>query len=152
MERRKRFTTAPSSKIQNVLDQIKRELKDSILPVSFHDLNSFERKLIHRHFDHNSEIVTKTYRHDEDYELKVYPVGNLKRYAHEKASEAVEKGERIVLPHMGNYERFIIHDTLKSNEAVKSESYGEGDERHIEIEPEMFGRGLKKIIRKIRLF
>ncbi len=154
MERRRNFSNSKgqSKKIQELLERIRRELQDSISPISFNSLNSFERKQIHRHFDHNSNFVTKTYRHGEEYELRVYPVGNLKRYAQEKADQAVEKGEKVVLPHMGNYERFIIHDTLKSIETVKSESYGEGEERHIEIEPEMFGRGLKKIIKKIRLF
>jgi predicted RNA-binding protein Jag len=127
-------------------------LENSIEPVSLFQLNSFERKLIHRHFDHNPAIVTKTYRQGDEFELRVYPISNLKKYAAEKAEEAVRTGQTIVLPHMGDYERFIIHDSLKDKEKIKSVSYGEGGDRHIEIEPDIFGRKLKKIIKKIRLF
>jgi len=53
---------------------------------------------------------------------------------------------------MSSYERFVIHEALKDNDALKVESFGEGVERHIVIEPNLFGRGLKKIIKKIKLF
>jgi predicted RNA-binding protein Jag len=79
-------------------------------------------------------------------------VGNLRRYAQQKAEQAIRTGERVVLPHMNDYERFIVHDALKDLTSVKSASYGEGENRHIEIEPDLFGRGLKRIIKKIRLF
>lgn len=140
-------------KIEGLVRKIRRELADSIEPIIIPELNAYERKLIHRQFDNNSEIVTKTYRlGEEDYELRVYPVGNLKRYAQKKAEEAIEKREKVALPHMSNYERFIIHDYLKTLDTVKTTSVGEGDDRHIEIEPEVFGRSLKRFIRKIKLF
>ena len=139
-------------KIDGLVSRIREELVDSIEPITIPELNAYERKLVHRQFDNNSEIVTKTYRlEDEAYELRVYPVGNLKRYAQEKADEAVESRQKVVLPHMSNYERFIIHDYLKTLESVKTSSQGEGEDRHIEIEPEVFGRGLRRFIRKIRL-
>lgn len=139
-------------KIDNLVRRIKRELADSIEPIVIPELNAFERKQIHRQFDHNSEIVTKTYRVADDvYEMRVYPVGNLKKFAQKKANEAVETRKTVVLQHMSNYERFVIHETLKSISTVKSVSYGEGENRHIEIEPEVFGRGLKRIIKKIKL-
>ena len=141
----------PDSKVDNLIKKIKTQLTDSLDPVSLDNLNSFERKIIHRHFDHNPNYATRTYRHGEDYELRVYPVGNLRKFAHEKADEAITKGEKVILPHMNDYERFVIHDALKDNEAIKSSSFGEGDERHIELEPEMFGRGLKRIMKKIKL-
>jgi len=140
-------------KIDGLIRRIGEELADSIEPITIPDLNAFERKLIHRQFDNNSQIITKTYRlGEEEYELRVYPVGNLKRYAQQKAEEAMQTRKKVVLPHMSSYERFIIHDYLKTLETVKTSSVGEDDDRHIEIEAEMFGRGLKRFIRKIKLF
>ncbi len=151
--RTERFSSRrPSGKIRELIDKIQHDLVGSLKPVSLYQLNSFERKQIHRFFDNKADYVTKTYRQGEDYELRVYPVGNLKRYAEEKAEEAIKTGKKVVMPHMSSYERFIVHETLKSNEAVKSASFGEGEDRHIEIEPEIFGRGLRRIIRKIKLF
>lgn len=139
-------------KIESLIRKIREELSDSIEPVSIPDLNAFERKLIHRQFDNNSEIVTKTYRLGEkEYELRVYPIGNLKRYAQKKADEAVATREKVILPHMSSYERFIVHDYLKTLDTVKTVSVGEDDDRHIEIEPAVFGRSLKRFIRRIRL-
>ena len=69
-----------------------------------------------------------------------------------KADEAVAARQKVVLPHMSNYERFVVHDYLKDLDTIKTASVGEDDDRHIEIEPEVFGRGLKRIIKKIKLF
>jgi predicted RNA-binding protein Jag len=152
---RERYSQHPRvsrGKIDHLLEKLKHDLENSLEPVSIFKLNAFERKLIHRQFDHDPNFVTKTYRNGEDFELKVYPVGNLKKFAEQKAQEAITSGQKVVLPHMSNYARYVIHDTLKALETVKSASYGEGEERHIEIEPEVYGRGLRKIIKKIRLF
>lgn len=138
--------------IERLIQKAIHDLDNSLEPVSLEKLNAFERKLVHRQFDHDPNFVTKTYRNEEEFELKIYPVGNLRKYAEKKAEEAVETGQKIVLPHMSSYARYVIHDTLKDIETVKSASYGEGEERHIEIEPEVYGRGLKRIIKKIRLF
>lgn len=141
-----------SEKIEELIRQIKEELCDSIEPISLTDLNAFERRQIHRQFDRSTEIATKTYRVGEDaHELRIYPVGNLRRFAQKMADRAVETREKVVLPHMSSYERFVVHEYLKTLDTVKTCSHGEGDDRHIEIEPEVFGRGLKKLIRKIRL-
>lgn len=140
-------------KIDSLVKRIKAELVDSIDPIVIPELNAFERKLVHREFDNNAEIVTKTYRlGDNDYELRVYPIGNLKRYAQKKADEAVQTREKVVLPHMSNYERFVIHDYLKGIDTIKTTSIGEDEDRHIIIEPAVFGRGLRRIIKKIKLF
>lgn len=153
MERRRPRRPRPESgKIDRLLKKVREELSNSIEPISLSNLNSFERKLVHRAFDHNPEIVTKTYRSGEDYELRIYPVGNLKRFADSKAEEAIATREPVSLPHMSSYERFIIHDYLKTRDEIKSTSVGEGEDRHIVIEPNIFGRGLKKMIRKIRFF
>lgn len=158
MERRKRKpgyrkfkNRRDDSKINELIKKIQNELDGSIVPITLSELNSFERKLVHRHFDHDPNIVTKTYRHGDIHELKIYPVGNLRKYAREKADQAIEQGETVVLPHMSSYERFIIHDVLKDNELITSESHGEGQERHVQIKPDLFGRGLKKIFKKIKL-
>jgi predicted RNA-binding protein Jag len=140
-------------KIEALIKRIKQELVESIEPIVIPELNAFERKLIHRQFDNNPEIVTKTYRLGEnDYELRVYPVGNLKRYAQKKADEAVETRDKVVLPNMSSYERFVVHDYLKDIDTVSTVSEGEEDDRHIVIQPEVFGRGLRRIIKKIKLF
>ena len=96
--RDKRYPRAgKNEKIDNLIVKIKQELQNSIEPISLSDLNSYERKLIHRHFDHNPNIVTKTYRHGEDYELRIYPIGNLRNFARQKADEAKsEQGEKEV--------------------------------------------------------
>jgi hypothetical protein len=52
---------------------------------------------------------------------------------------------------MSSYERFIVHNVLKEIDSIESSSVGEGAERHVEIQPQKFGRGLKKIIKKIKL-
>jgi len=97
--------------------------------------------------------VTKTYKiTEEEHELRLYPVANLRRHAEKKAEEATKTGQKVVLPPMSSYERFVIHEALKGNEAIKTHSDGEGEERHVVLEPELFGRGLKKIIKKIKLF
>lgn len=140
------------SKIDRMIEKIKREIYTTIDPICLKNLNAFERKIIHRHFDNNPNVSTRTYRDGEEFELRIYPVGNLKKFAQEKAQQAIESGEKVVLPPMSSYERFIIHDALKDHNDIKSASFGEGHERHIEIEPDIFGRGLKKIIKKIRLF
>lgn len=150
-QRDRRNDNNNNAKVNQILSDVKKQLEGTLEPVSIPGLNSFERKLVHRHFDHNPNVVTKTYRKGEDYEIKVYPVGNLIKFAQEKAQEVINTRKKVVLPHMSSYARYVVHDALKSFDAVKSQSFGEGSERHIEIEPELFGRGLKRIIKKIKL-
>ncbi len=138
-------------KINALVKQVLKEVDDSLEPASLTNLNAFERKLVHRQFDNNPDLVTKTYRKGEEYELKIYPVGNIRKYAQSKAEEALHTRKKVVLPHMSSYQRFVIHDTLKEMDTIKAESFGEGEERHIEITPEAYGRGLKRIIKKIKL-
>lgn len=139
-------------KIDRIIIDIQRKLRDNISPIELKDLSPFERKRIHAFFDNKPEFKTRTYRDDADgYIFRVYPVGNLKKFADEKVNEALEKRETIKLPPMGNFERFIIHDHLKDLEDIETTSQGENEERHIEIVPKKFGRTLKKIIKKIKL-
>jgi predicted RNA-binding protein Jag len=84
--------------------------------------------------------------------LWIFPVANLKKFVGDKAQEALDRGEEVALPPMSNYERFIVHNVLKEFGSIETASVGEGAERHIEIHPKKFGRGLKKIVKKIKLF
>lgn len=111
-------------------------------------LNAFQRKQVHQHFEKTNEYKAKTYRKDDDYVLRVFPVGQLRRFAEQKAQEVLMKGEGETLPPMGAFERFVIHDYLKERGGIRTESFGEGAERHIEISP-IFGRAPKKAKRRL---
>lgn len=149
--RRPRREEEDTRNIRGMISEIEGKLVDSIVPESLTGLNSFERKLIHRHFDHNKDFQTRTYRNGDDFKLLVYPVGNLERFAREKAEESLQSGETINLPAMGSYERYLVHNSLKDFSGVETSSQGEGNERHIQITSKRFGRGLKKIVKKIKL-
>ncbi len=153
MDRRNRTPREePSPKVIELVRQVENDLMDALAPVSLTQLDASERRQVHRHFDRSTEYATKTYKISEnEYELRVYPVGNLRRLAERGAEQAIKTGQKVPLPPMSSYERFIVHEVLKQNDAVKSVSHGEGAERHIEIEPELYGRSLKKMIKKIKL-
>ncbi|MFQ5649903.1 MAG: R3H domain-containing nucleic acid-binding protein [bacterium] len=138
--------------IRKMIAEIEERLMDSIRPESLDGLNSFERKLVHRHFDHSSSYETRTYRNGERFTLCVYPVANIEKFAQEKAEESLQKGESIDLPPMGSFERYIVHNALKDFSGVETVSSGEGKERHVQIVSKRFGRGLKRIAKKIKLF
>jgi len=139
-------------KIDRILIEVQRRLRDSIEPYDIRDLNAFERKRIHSFFDNKPEYKTKTYREEENYIFRVYPVGNLKQYAEKKAQEALDSGVTVALPPMSSFERFLIHDHLKTWDGIETISVGEDAERHIELKPKRFGRTLKRIIKKMKLF
>lgn len=139
-------------KIDRIIIEAQRQLRDNIEPYNIRDLNAFERKRIHSFFDNKPDFKTKTYRDDEEYIFRIYPIGNLKRYVEKRAQEALETGTSVELPPMSSYERFIIHDHLKNWEGIETTSVGENGERHIELKPKRFGRTLKKIIKKMKIF
>ena len=139
-------------KIDRILIDVQRKLRDSIDRVVLEGLDSFERKRIHRFFDRFPDIETRTVRDGEEYKLHVIPIGNIKKLARKEAERALQTGERVSLPPMGSYERFIVHTELKLVEGVETQSSGAGADRHVEIIPRRFGRSLKKIIKKIRIF
>ena len=130
--------------IKNIEDQ----LRDSIEPITITDLNSFQRKQIYQHFEKGLEFKIKSYREHENVILKVYPIGKLRRLAEVKAQEVLMKGDNEALPPMGSFERFIIHDYLKGRDGIKTESTGEGRDRHITLLP-VFGRTPKKAKRRL---
>ncbi len=139
-------------KIQRLIRNIQELLADTNQAICLEDLNAYERKRIHQFFDNKADFETKTYRNGEDYLLWIFPVAKLRQFAEEKAREALETGEEIDLPPMSNYERFIVHDALKSWDNVETVSYGEGEERHVRITPIRFGRKLKRMVKKIKFF
>lgn len=139
-------------KIQRIIRNAQEMLANTVQAICLEDLNAYERKRIHQFFDNKSDFETKTYRNGEDYLLWIFPVGKLRQFAQEKAQEALDSGQEIDLPPMSNYERFIIHDALKGSESVETHSFGEAEERHIRITPVRFGRRLKKIVKKLKLF
>ncbi|MFQ5631367.1 MAG: R3H domain-containing nucleic acid-binding protein [bacterium] len=139
-------------KIQRLIRNAQEMLEHSTQAICLEDLNAYERKRVHQFFDNKPDFETKTYRNDEEFLLWIFPVGKLRKYADEKAHEALETGVEIDLPPMSNYERFIIHDALKSMESVETNSFGENEERHIRITPIKFGRRLKKMVKKLKLF
>lgn len=141
-----------NSNIKKIISDVEEKLKDSLKPETLTGLNSFERKMIHRHFDHNKEFKTRTYRNGDDYTLYIYPVGNLERFAKAKAQECLDSSVDIDLPPMPSFERYIVHNALKEVQGVETTSVGEGDERHVQIVCKKFGRGLKQIVKKIKLF
>jgi UDP-N-acetylmuramate: L-alanyl-gamma-D-glutamyl-meso-diaminopimelate ligase len=140
-------------RIKAMIQEVEDTLKESIQPAQLPNLNAFERKMIHQYFERRQpEFETKTYRGDDDaHVLWVFPVANLKKFAQQKANEALETDTEVALPPMSSYERFIVHEALKECDGIEAVSAGEGPERHIEIHPKKFGRGLKKIMKKIKL-
>jgi predicted RNA-binding protein Jag len=141
----------PSTNIKKLIGDLESKLEKSIAPEALKNLNSFERKLIHRHFDHNSLFETRTYREGDSFKLYIYPVENIKQFARNKAQEAMDSGREVALPPMGSYERYIVHSSLQDMTGIETESFGEGAERHVQITSKRFGRGLKRIAKKIKL-
>ena len=150
--RRRGHDGPPNSNIRGMISGLEEKLRESIKPESLSRLNSFERKLIHRHFDHSAMYETRTYRNGDNFTLYIYPIGNIEKFAREKAQEAVDSGDSVDFPPMGSYERYIVNNTLKDFSGVETASQGEGSERYVQVTSKRFGRGLKRIARKIRLF
>jgi spoIIIJ-associated protein len=51
------------------------------------------------------------------------------------ASEAVSERRAVVMRPMSPYERRIVHMELAKNDAIRTESIGEGDDRRVVIKP-----------------
>ena len=145
--------TEDDPRITELIRETEEKLRESIQPLQLPNLNAVERKQIHRHFERRKPAFeTKTYRGDGEAQvLWVFPVANLTKWAEEQAKRAVETDTDVALPPMSSYERFLVHNVLKAIDSIEAISEGEGTERHIRIQPKKFGRGLKKIIKKIKL-
>lgn len=60
---------------------------------------------------------------------------DLNGMAEEAVARVVSSGEEIVMPAMGSFDRRIIHLALDQNQAVRTESVGEGRDRRLIIYP-----------------
>lgn len=152
-QRPKSSNTRPSRKpdhddVKKAIANAEELLHDSIEPAVIRGLDGYQRKQVQSHFEKNQEYQVKSYKEKEETILKVYPVGFIRRLTEQKAQEVLMKGKPEVLPPMGSFERFIVHDYLKDREGVRTESRGEGRDRHVEIQP-LFGRNPKKAKRKL---
>jgi len=136
---------------EKLIETIKHELKDSINPYILDNVNSHVINRIKKELSSEQEYRVKTYKNGREITVKIYPVGNLKRLAEQKAQEVLMNGKKITLPHMGAFERFVVHDYLKSRNGIKTQSFGkEGKDRHIKIYP-LFGREPKKAKKKLTI-
>ena len=145
---------ADDQNIRKLISGVEKRLQGSIKAESLEGLNSFERKMVHRHFDHNPDFETRTYRNGDKFTLSIYPVENIKKFAKDKTKELLDSGTEVSdLPPMGSYERYVVHAAVQDISGVETASQGEGPERHVQIvSKKRFGRGLKKIVKKIKLF
>ena len=134
--------------VKKAIDQAMSALQEDLKPSVITGFNAFQRKQVFRYFEKMPEFGVKSYRQDEDFIMKVFPVGGLKRLAEQRAQEVLMQGEPEKLPPMGSYERFVIHAYLKDRGGVRTESEGEGPDRHVVIYP-IFGRHLKKAKRRL---
>jgi hypothetical protein len=140
-----RESIKPDQNIQIILKDIEDTMKDSIKPKTLEHLNGYQRREILGHFEKSQELQIKSYNERGEILLRIYPIGKLKRLAEQKTQEVLMKGKAEILPPMGSFERFIIHDYLKEREGIRTESFGEsGKDRHVEISS-LFGRNLKKV-------
>lgn len=128
--------------------QVEEAFKENSTPFKITGLNGFQRKQLYTYFEKKQEYRAKSYKEKDDVIVKVYAIGHLKRLAEKAAQEVLMQGEFIELPPMSSFERYVIHDYLKDREGLKTESYGEGKERHIQISPQ-FGRSLKKVKKRL---
>jgi hypothetical protein len=132
-----------------MIDAAKDHFNNSIDAFPIRGLDPFQRKQIHQHFEKTGEYKVRTLRDEsEEIFLIVIPVGHLQRLAENMMQEVLMTGESRSMQPMGSYERFLIHEYMKNRGGVRTESFGEGEERHIEIFP-MFGRIPKKAKRRL---
>jgi predicted RNA-binding protein Jag len=137
---------------ENVKETIRNAMEhfmDSVEPYSVPGFNPFQRKQIHRHFERTAEFKVRVLRDDGgEPVLNIVPVGKLQRMAETLVQEVLMSGETRSMAPMGSFERFIVHEYLKTRGGVRSESYGDGAERHVDVIP-MFGRVNKKARRRL---
>jgi len=62
-------------------------------------------------------------------------IERLEQLANKKAEECLEGGRPVSLSPMTAHDRRIIHMTLAERDGLKTESDGEGDDRHVVIKP-----------------
>lgn len=138
-------------KMQQEITRIETHFVDHLDPFDIHGLNAFQRKQLHLYFEKHHEYLVRSIRDSVDKTivvLRVYPLGELQRMAEAKVQEVLVTGEPQQLPPMDAFARFLVHNYLKNREGIRTESFGEGKERHVRIFP-VFGRELKKAKRRL---
>lgn len=138
-------------KVQEQIARIEAHFQNHLDPLEIQGLNAFQRKQLHLHFKKHREFLVRSIRDQVDKEvvlLRVYPLGELQRMAEARVQEVLITGEPQQLPPMDAFARFLVHDYLKNREGIRTESFGEEKERHVQIFP-VFGRELKKAKRRL---
>jgi len=138
-------------KVEEEITRIKTYFQDHLDPLEIQNLNAFQRKQLHLYFEKHREYLVRSIRDQANKEvvvLRVYPLGELQRMAEARVQEVLITGEPQQLPPMDAFARFLVHDYLKDREGIRTESFGEGKERHVRIFP-VFGRELKKAKRRL---
>jgi len=140
---------APDPIVEHAIQNAENNLSNSLTPVVLRSLNGFQQKQVDRYFSRNQEYRVKSIRENENASaLQIYPIGNLIRFAETKAQEVLITGEPQVLPPMGAFERFTIHEYIQKRGGLRTESHGEYKQRHVEIFP-VFGRTPRKAKRRL---
>lgn len=85
-------------------------------------------------------IVRKNLPEDANFVLDVNSYRQEKnesvvKLAKNMAAEALREKRAVVMRPMSPYERRIVHMELAKNEAIKTESIGQGDDRRVVIKP-----------------
>lgn len=60
---------------------------------------------------------------------------HLEKLATQTRDEVLETGEAVDMPNMSSFERRVIHLALSEYDDIKTESFGEGRERHVRVMP-----------------
>jgi predicted RNA-binding protein Jag len=148
-EERKRPEPMDDSVRAAIDDAMEQMHRNALAPAVLDGLDPFQRKQVHRHFERTQEYTVRPV-HGEggSVTLRVYPVGGLRRMAESVVQEVLMNGEPRHLPQMGSFERFLVHEYMKERGGVRTESVGEGSERHVVVHP-LFGRLPKKAKRRL---
>lgn len=124
-----------ASEKRTLVDIEPKEEADTPLLIGFHGqtLNALQtilRTLAFKKFNESPLILVEAggYREQREEELR--------RRALEAADKARFLLKEVSFPAMSSYERRVIHVILSEEKGVKTESRGEGRERHIVVIPE----------------
>lgn len=60
---------------------------------------------------------------------------HLESLALKTRDQVIESGEEVDMPKMSSFERRVIHLALSEYDDIKTESFGEGRERHVKVMP-----------------
>ena len=128
----------PSPEGQLLVNITPESEEDKPLMIGFHGqtlnaLQSILRTLAYREFEEVPPILVESggYRQEREEELR--------RRALEAADKARFLLKEVSFPAMSSYERRVIHTIIQDEKGVRTESRGEGRERHVVVVPEGTG-------------